>query len=150
MITRPAENPRSGEDDMDRFARFDPDSIERWLRHAQEAEPPGAGDTVCPRCGQSFDRSEVAETKGPSRYVGYMLKCPRCGVFSAARAFRHPKDEVLEQPRGRGQHIYDPEKLLGRMPLETSPDGLKSALSPVSGPWKDDWSNRPTIGRSQP
>lgn len=134
---------------MERFARFDPESIARWLRAAQAAMPDSA-DVICPRCGQGFTRSEITETKGPSRYVGYMYRCPRCREFSPASRFRYPKDEGLELPRGRGQHIYDPERILGQMPLRTSPHGMESAIQPRSGPWKDDWSNRPTIGRSQP
>ena len=138
------------EDDMQAFTKFTPESVARWLRHAQRSDTQVQGDMVCPRCGQSFDRPEVTETKGPSRYVGWMFKCPRCGVFSPARSFRYPKEETLEKPRGRGRHVYDPERILANMPLRTGPNGLESAITPASGRWSDDWSNRPTIGRSQP
>lgn len=133
---------------MDRFARFDPESVERWLRSAQADE--SAGDVVCPRCNQSFFRSEITERKGPSRYVGYEFKCPKCGVFSQASRFGYPQDRALEKPKGRGMHVWNPNQMLDQMGIPRgAPSPPPPDVSQRSGPWNDDWSTRPTIGRSQ-
>lgn len=135
---------------MERFARFDPESVERWLRAAQASTDESAGDMVCPRCNQSFLRSEITKTRGPSRYVGYEITCPKCGVSSPFSRFGYPRDRSLDQPKGRGQHVWNPDRMLDQMGVPRGPAAQQQPeVSHQSGPWKDDWSTRPTIGRSQ-